>query len=199
MSQEKVDQAEYETELKLAAVRRVLAGESVSAVAGGVGHSAQAAVRVERPLCRVRRSGPDESARGKAAQGSDRSGKRERAGGERTRGVAGGAEADRGTGTQSGAAGTGTGFFRRSLAAHKSGREAICTLIAKRAGQGGLSVERMCELSGVSRAGFYRHWEESSPRQADTAMRDEMQRVVVENRFYGYRRVQQEMRHRGHW
>ena len=59
-------------------------------------------------------------------------------------------------GTQSGAAGTGTGFFRRSLAAHRSGREAICTLIAERAGQGGLTVERMCELGGVSRAGFYR-------------------------------------------
>ena len=37
MSQEKVDQAEYETELKLAAVRRVLAGESVSAVAEELG------------------------------------------------------------------------------------------------------------------------------------------------------------------
>jgi hypothetical protein len=46
------------------------------------------------------------------------------------------------------------GFLRRSLAAHKSGREAICTLIAERAKQGGLSVERMCDLSGVSRAGF---------------------------------------------
>jgi hypothetical protein len=52
-------------------------------------------------------------------------------------------------------------------------------LIAERAGQGGLTIERMCELSGVSRAGFYRHWEESSPRQADTALRDEMQRVAL--------------------
>ena len=45
-------------------------------------------------------------------------------------------------------------IFSAKLAAHKSGREAICTLIAERAGQGGLTVERMCELSGVSRAGF---------------------------------------------
>jgi transposase InsO family protein len=70
-------------------------------------------------------------------------------------------------------------------------------LIAERAGQGGLSVERMCELSGVSRAGFYRYWEESAPRQADTALRDAIQQVIVERRFYGYRRVQRELRQRG--
>ena len=70
-------------------------------------------------------------------------------------------------------------------------------MIAERAGQGGLTVERMCELSGVSRAGFYRHWEESAPRQADTALRDAIQQVVVTKRFYGYRRVQQELRQRG--
>ncbi len=71
-------------------------------------------------------------------------------------------------------------------------------MIAERAGQGGLTVERMCELSGVSRAGFYRHWEVSAPRQADTALRDALQQVAVEKRFYGYRRVQRELRERGH-
>ena len=58
-------------------------------------------------------------------------------------------------------------------------------------------MERMCELSGVSRARFYRHWELSAPRQADTALRDAIQQVIVEKRFYGYRRVQQELRQRG--
>jgi len=106
------------------------------------------------------------------------------------RGAVGGAEADRRARTQSWAAGTGVGFFRRGLAAHKSGREAICTLIAERAGQGSLlSVERMCELSGVSRAGFYRHWEASAPRQVDTAVRDAIQQVILAKRFYGTRRV----------
>ena len=70
-------------------------------------------------------------------------------------------------------------------------------MIAERAGQGGLSVERMCELSGVGRAGFYRHWESSAPRQADTALRDVIQQVIVEKRFYGYRRVHWELRQRG--
>ena len=69
-------------------------------------------------------------------------------------------------------------------------------MIAERAEQGGLTVERMCELSGVSRAGFYRHWEASAPRQADAALRDAIQQVIVAKRFYGYRRVQRELRQR---
>jgi len=71
-------------------------------------------------------------------------------------------------------------------------------LIAERAEQGGLTIERMCELAGVSRAGFYRYWEASQPKQADTALRDELQRVALEKRFYGHRRVCQELRQRGY-
>ena len=57
----------------------------------------------------------------------------------------------------------------------------------------------MCELSGISRARFYRQWQASEPRQADTAWRDALQQVAVEKRFYGYRRVQRELRQRGYW
>ena len=60
-------------------------------------------------------------------------------------------------------------------------------------------MERMCGMSGVSRAGFYRHWEASAPRQADTELRDALQQVALEKRFYGYRRVQHELRQRGYW
>jgi len=70
-------------------------------------------------------------------------------------------------------------------------------LITERAEQGKLTIERMCELGGVSRAGFYRHWEQSAPKQADAALRDQMQQVALENRFYGYRRVQQELKRIG--
>ena len=31
--------------------------------------------------------------------------------------------------------------------------------------QGELTVERMCALAGVSRAGYYRRWQASAPRQ----------------------------------
>lgn len=30
----------------------------------------------------------------------------------------------------------------------------------------------MCRLAGVSRAGYYRHWRQSAPRQEETGLRD---------------------------
>lgn len=55
--------------------------------------------------------------------------------------------------------------------------------------QGHLDVVRMCSLAGVSRAGYYRSWRASAPRQEETAVRDAIQRIALENRFYGYRRI----------
>jgi transposase InsO family protein len=55
--------------------------------------------------------------------------------------------------------------------------------------QGGLSIVRMCELTGVSRASFYRQWETKAPSEAETALRDVIQRTALAHRFYGYRRV----------
>ena len=55
--------------------------------------------------------------------------------------------------------------------------------------QGGLSIQRMCELARVSRASFYRHWEEKTPTEAEMALRDVIQRMAIGHRFYGYRRI----------
>ena len=63
--------------------------------------------------------------------------------------------------------------------------------------QGDLTVERMCGLAGVGRAGYYRHWRRSAPRQEETAVRDLIQQVALENRFYGYRRIARELLDRG--
>jgi putative transposase len=63
--------------------------------------------------------------------------------------------------------------------------------------QGELTVERMCVLAGVSRAGYYRRWQASAPRQEETAVRDAIQRVALGNRCYGYRRIAQELRRGG--
>ena len=52
-----------------------------------------------------------------------------------------------------------------------------------------MSIVRMCELVTVSRASFYRHWEEKAPTEAEMALRDVIQRIAVVHRFYGYRRV----------
>ena len=53
----------------------------------------------------------------------------------------------------------------------------------------GFQADHACEMARVSRAGFYRHSEEHAPRPADLALRDAIQRVVLDNRSYGYRRV----------
>ena len=47
----------------------------------------------------------------------------------------------------------------------------------------------MCVLAGVNRAGYYRHWGASAPRQEETAVRDAVQRAALEYRHYGYRRI----------
>jgi putative transposase len=63
--------------------------------------------------------------------------------------------------------------------------------------QGDLTVEAMCMLAGVSRAGYYRHWSRSAPRQEQTAIRDHIQRVALANRRYGYRRIAAQLRREG--
>jgi putative transposase len=63
--------------------------------------------------------------------------------------------------------------------------------------QGELTVERMCVLAGVSRAGYYRRWQASAPRQEETAVRDVIQRVALANRRYGYRRIAAQLRREG--
>ncbi|HEX5431560.1 MAG TPA: IS3 family transposase, partial [Bryobacteraceae bacterium] len=47
----------------------------------------------------------------------------------------------------------------------------------------------MCELAGVSRASFYRDWEQKEPGAAAMALRDAIQRVALGHRGYGYRRI----------
>jgi transposase InsO family protein len=61
----------------------------------------------------------------------------------------------------------------------------------------GFEASHACQIARVSRAGFYRHDEEHEPRQADVALRDLIQKIALENRWYGYRRVTAELQHRG--
>jgi transposase InsO family protein len=63
--------------------------------------------------------------------------------------------------------------------------------------QGELSVERMCTLAGVSRAGYYRQWQASAPREEENGLRDTIQRVALAHRHYGYRRVGAVLRRQG--
>ena len=53
----------------------------------------------------------------------------------------------------------------------------------------GFSITEACRAAELSRTGFYRRYEEDQPQQADVELRDTIQKIVLENRFYGYRRV----------
>src|SRR5688572_14996535 len=64
--------------------------------------------------------------------------------------------------------------------------------------QGRLSIERMCQLAPVSRAGFYRSLQEAHPLEEEMAVRAEIQHIVLAHRRrYGYRRITAELRRRG--
>jgi len=64
--------------------------------------------------------------------------------------------------------------------------------------QGCLSVERMCQLAEVSRAGFYRYLQRGSETEEALALRSAIQDVVMEHRWrYGYRRVAEALRTQG--
>jgi putative transposase len=63
--------------------------------------------------------------------------------------------------------------------------------------QGELTIERMCALAGVSRAGYYRHWAASAPRQEETGVRDALQRLALADRHCGYRRIAAQLRREG--
>ena len=58
-------------------------------------------------------------------------------------------------------------------------------------------MSALCQMTGLSRAGFYRS---RTPRRAspvEMEIRDEMQRIAVESPAYGYRRITHELQRRG--
>jgi putative transposase len=64
--------------------------------------------------------------------------------------------------------------------------------------QGSLSIERMCQLAQVSRAGFYRSLAEKKPPEEEMEVRVTIQQIALEHRWrYGYRRITAELRRRG--
>jgi putative transposase len=60
-----------------------------------------------------------------------------------------------------------------------------------------MTVERMCELGQVSRAGFYRFDPDREPEDRDIELRDVIQRIALEFPYYGRPRIVAELRRRG--
>jgi len=96
-------------------------------------------------------------------------------------------------------------FFRRALQRIEARRqdnnvsgESASTKKSGMPLQGSLSVERMCQLAQVSRAGYYRFLQRHAAVEEEMALRSVIQQIVLENRgLYGYRRVTIELRRRG--
>jgi transposase InsO family protein len=64
--------------------------------------------------------------------------------------------------------------------------------------QGKLSIERMCQLAGVSRAGWYRSVQREQPEAEEMEVRSQIQQIfAAHQRRYGYRRVSAELRRGG--
>jgi transposase InsO family protein len=55
----------------------------------------------------------------------------------------------------------------------------------------------MCRLAGVSRAAYFRDWEQTAPLRAETELRGVVQRLAVAHRAYGYRRIGALLRREG--
>src|SRR5262249_25619434 len=60
-----------------------------------------------------------------------------------------------------------------------------------------LSVVRMCEVAGFSRAGHYRFFGPGEPSPTDMDLRAEIQKIALEWPSYGSRRIKRELTERG--
>jgi putative transposase len=63
--------------------------------------------------------------------------------------------------------------------------------------EGDANIKRLCGLGGVSRAGYYRHFGPHAPAREDADLRDLIQRIALEDRHCGYRRVTHALRRQG--
>ena len=55
----------------------------------------------------------------------------------------------------------------------------------------------LCQVAGVSRAGYYRFQQRVQESEADMDLRSEIQKIALEWPSYGYRRVHRELIRRG--
>lgn len=60
-----------------------------------------------------------------------------------------------------------------------------------------LTIERLCRLGGLSRAGYYRRFAQCPSARQDADLRDMIQRLALAHRHYGYRRITAQLRRDG--
>ena len=59
------------------------------------------------------------------------------------------------------------------------------------------SIEHLCELLEVSRSWYYERADQANPDPEDIALRDEIERIILDFSGYGYRRVTRDLVRRG--
>jgi transposase InsO family protein len=84
-----------------------------------------------------------------------------------------------------------------TLEQQRNWRSALYGEVMQLGGKSGLSIAEACDAARLSRAGFYRHFDEHVPRQADTELRAQIQQICLEKRCYGSRRVALELHNQG--
>lgn len=62
----------------------------------------------------------------------------------------------------------------------------------------GATIDALCRLGRVSRAGYYRSLVEAAPGQTDMALRHRIQLLALANKHYGYRRMTVELGRHGY-
>ena len=60
-----------------------------------------------------------------------------------------------------------------------------------------LSIERLCELFSVSRSWYYERSNQPESEAEDIALRDQIERIILEFSGYGYRRVTHALKREG--
>jgi len=50
-------------------------------------------------------------------------------------------------------------------------------------GKAGFSISEACDAAHISRAGFYRHFDDHAPQQSATELRHEIQQICLNSRF----------------
>ena len=58
-------------------------------------------------------------------------------------------------------------------------------------------MNALCQMTGLSRAGFYRRRQPPQAMPVEMEIRDELQKIALESPVYGYRRITAELRQRG--
>src|SRR5208282_3719682 len=58
-------------------------------------------------------------------------------------------------------------------------------------------VQHLCQIARLSRAGYYRHLAPRETKRDDADIRDAIHRIALSDRFYGYRRIAEQLKREG--